>query len=118
MGALPPILDPAGLLGSTATLSPQHREIVELFLEEVPHRLAALGAAATRGDRTQVARLAHTLAGSASSLGAARLADACARLEAVAQEEARAPAVLVGPLATVHQELRQLQTALADTTAG
>jgi CheY-like chemotaxis protein len=114
----PPILDPAGLLGSTATLSPQHREIVELFLEEMPHRLAALSAAATRGDRSQVARLAHTLAGSSSSLGAARLAHACARLEALAQAEDQPTEVLAGSLETVRQELRQLQATLDGITAG
>jgi signal transduction histidine kinase/CheY-like chemotaxis protein/HPt (histidine-containing phosphotransfer) domain-containing protein len=115
--ALPPILDPAGLLGSSSTLSPQHREIVELFLEEMPHRLAALGAAVAGDDRPRLARLAHTLAGSASSLGAARLADACARLEALAQEADQPSTLLAGALETVHQELLQLQAALAGTLA-
>jgi CheY-like chemotaxis protein len=115
---LPPILDPAGLLGSTSTLSPQHREIVELFLEEMPHRLAALGAATAGGDRTRVARLAHTLAGSASSLGAGRLAHACVRLERLAQEDGQPVAVLADKLEAVRQELRQLQAALAGTMAG
>jgi CheY-like chemotaxis protein/HPt (histidine-containing phosphotransfer) domain-containing protein len=115
---LPPILDPAGLLGSTSTLSPQHREIVELFLEEMPHRLAALGAAVAGGDRPRVARLVHTLAGSASSLGAARLAHACARLERLAQEDGQPVAMLADKLAAVRQELRQLQAALAGTMAG
>jgi signal transduction histidine kinase/CheY-like chemotaxis protein/HPt (histidine-containing phosphotransfer) domain-containing protein len=125
----PPILDPAGLLGAGARLSPQHREIVELFLEEVPRRLTTLTAMAARGDRDQVARLAHTLAGSAYSLGAARLADACSRLETLVRGEAHAPnscpaqdrpgwtgsltgGAMTEAIDAVRQELRQLQAAL------
>jgi CheY-like chemotaxis protein/HPt (histidine-containing phosphotransfer) domain-containing protein len=109
-----PILDPAGLLGAPGALSPQHREIVRQFLEEAPRRLATIGTAAGRGDRDRVARLAHTLAGSAASLGASRLADACARLEGLARGQAQAPGSL--PLAeaigAVHRELEQLRAAL------
>jgi signal transduction histidine kinase/HPt (histidine-containing phosphotransfer) domain-containing protein/ActR/RegA family two-component response regulator len=109
----PPIVDPAGLLGAGAQLSPQHREIVELFLEEVPRRLITLTTVAARGDRDQVARLAHTLAGSAYSLGAARLADACSRLETLVRSEAPASnGTLAEAINTAHQELQQLQVAL------
>jgi CheY-like chemotaxis protein/HPt (histidine-containing phosphotransfer) domain-containing protein len=115
---LPPVLDPAGLLGTGSSLSPRHREIVELFLAEMPRRLAALSVATASGDRPQVARLAHTLAGSASSLGAARLADACARLETLARAEDQPSEALDGQVAAVHHELHQLQAALANTMAG
>jgi CheY-like chemotaxis protein/HPt (histidine-containing phosphotransfer) domain-containing protein len=118
VGELPPILDPAGLLGSSSTLSPQHREIVELFLEEMPHRLAALGAAVAGGDRTRVARLAHTLAGSASSLGASRLAHTCARLERSAHDDGQPVAMVASMLEAVRQDLHQLQAALAGTMTG
>jgi HPt (histidine-containing phosphotransfer) domain-containing protein len=111
----PPILHPDGLLATQAALSPQHREIVDLFLEEAPRRIGAISAAVASDDRGQAARLAHTLAGSANSLGAARLADACARLEALAHEPGgphgpRAP--LAGPIEAVHLELGQLRAAL------
>jgi CheY-like chemotaxis protein len=115
-----PIVDPAGLFGSD---SAQHRELVALFLEEVPRRLSALSTAAARGDHGQVARLAHTLAGSADSLGAARLAAACARLERLARDRAPGSG---GPLASgrlaeaigaVHEELQQLQAAVAGRVA-
>jgi CheY-like chemotaxis protein/HPt (histidine-containing phosphotransfer) domain-containing protein len=114
---LPPIIDPAGLLGSTSTLSPQHREIVDLFLTEMPQRLAALSAAVARGDRDQAARLAHTLAGSADSLGAARLADVCAQLETFARDRRHLSLHLTEKLAAVRRELHQLQTALAGAHA-
>jgi signal transduction histidine kinase/CheY-like chemotaxis protein/HPt (histidine-containing phosphotransfer) domain-containing protein len=115
----PPILHPDGLLAAQATLSPQYREIVDLFLEEAPRRIGAISAAVASDDRGQAARLAHTLAGSANSLGAARLADACARLEALAHEPRQAGALpadpgapLAGPIEAVHLELGQLRAAL------
>jgi CheY-like chemotaxis protein/HPt (histidine-containing phosphotransfer) domain-containing protein len=131
---LPPILDPAGLLGSATELSPPHREIVELFLEEAPRRLSTLTTASARGDCDQVARLSHSLAGSANSLGAARLAAACVRLETLARDPPR-PAdgdsvhdraastvpltdgLLAEAISTVRQELQQVQAALAGRTA-
>jgi CheY-like chemotaxis protein len=116
--ARPPVLDPDGLLGTQTALSPQHREIVELFLAEVPRRLAALSTEAARGDHGQVARLAHTLAGSASSLGAARLADACVRLEAVAHDDHQPVARLCGQVDAVREELGRLQAALAEAATG
>jgi CheY-like chemotaxis protein/HPt (histidine-containing phosphotransfer) domain-containing protein len=117
----PPMLHPDGLLAAQATLSPQYREIVDLFLEDAPRRLGAISAAVASDDRGQAARLAHTLAGSANSLGAARLADACARLEALAHEpyephRPRAP--LAGPIEAVHLELGQLRAALGSAGPG
>ena len=51
------MLDPAGLLGASASLSPAYREIVDLFLAEMPRRLDALGTALERGGRDEAARL-------------------------------------------------------------
>ena len=126
---IPPVLDPAGLLGGAADLSPQHREVVELFLADVPRRLDLLTTAVARGDRDQVARIAHTLAGSADSLGASRLAAACARLEALARGHGASPGnaphdehqtgagsmstgLLAEAAGAVHQEYQDLQAAL------
>ncbi len=81
----PPILDPASLFGALGQPRAEHREIVELYLQETPRRLAALKQAAQAGDHEQIARLAHTLAGSAGSLGAVRLAAACALVERLAR---------------------------------
>ncbi len=57
------------------------REVATLFLEDAPLRLAALRSAMGRGDAVAVAREAHTLKGSAASLGALPLAGLCAVLE-------------------------------------
>jgi signal transduction histidine kinase/DNA-binding response OmpR family regulator len=110
-----PVLDSAGPLGSGTTLGPHQLEVVELFFQEAPRRLTALTTAAAQGDRGQVARLAHTLAGSASSLGAARLAAACARLEALARDD-REP--LSEAIELVREELRLLEAALTGSVAG
>jgi HPt (histidine-containing phosphotransfer) domain-containing protein len=132
-----PIVDPAGLLGSTTAFSAAHQEIVDLFLEEAPRRLRALATADDRGDRDQIARLAHSLAGSADSLGAPRLAAASARLELLArapradQDDAHLTSAasslssaaspptspLTEAIDVVRRELRQLRAVLAGRAA-
>ncbi len=56
-------------------------EVISLFLEDAPARLAAIQTAVERGDLPTAARTAHTLKGSAGHLGAKTLALLCARLE-------------------------------------
>jgi signal transduction histidine kinase/DNA-binding response OmpR family regulator/HPt (histidine-containing phosphotransfer) domain-containing protein len=57
-------------------------ELVGMFLEDTPPRLASLREAMQRGDARDVEDFAHALKGSASNMGAALLAEVCARLEA------------------------------------
>ena len=83
-----PILDPAGLPTVNGRLSAPYREIVQLFQQEAARRRAALDVAVAVPDRVQVARIAHTLAGSSSSIGALRLAAACSVLEVLAKGSA------------------------------
>jgi CheY-like chemotaxis protein len=84
----PPILDPAGLPIVNGRLSEPYREIVRLYQREAASRMDALGVAAALPDHAQIARIAHTLAGSSSSIGALRMAAACVTLETVAREQA------------------------------
>lgn len=56
-------------------------EVVELFLEDSPHRLDAIRAAAARGEAGQLGKSAHGLKGSAANVGAIRLRSVCERLE-------------------------------------
>jgi two-component system, sensor histidine kinase and response regulator len=56
-------------------------ELVALFLEELPDRMADLQKAGKQGDVPALRAAAHTLKGSASNMGARRLADACRQLE-------------------------------------
>ncbi len=56
-------------------------ELIDLFLADSPESLQAIRAAVARGDAPALAKAAHRLKGSAQHLGAAALADCCARLE-------------------------------------
>jgi HPt (histidine-containing phosphotransfer) domain-containing protein len=56
-------------------------EIVAVFREDVPPRIAAIHAAVTSDDIAEAARLAHALKGAAGSLGAQRLEQIAYRLE-------------------------------------
>ncbi len=56
-------------------------EIVEMFTEDAPPRLGALREALGSGDAQRVETVSHALKGSSSNMGAARMAEVCARLE-------------------------------------
>jgi signal transduction histidine kinase/HPt (histidine-containing phosphotransfer) domain-containing protein/DNA-binding NarL/FixJ family response regulator len=122
----PPVLDPASLFGALGQPRAEHREIVDLYLQETPRRLAALKQAAQAGDREQVARLAHTLAGSAGSLGAVRLAAACAQVERLARADAQSanhldgatPTTLAAAIDAIPAALVELETVLRSQFLG
>jgi HPt (histidine-containing phosphotransfer) domain-containing protein len=61
-------------------------DILLAFARRLPAVLAELDDAVVDGDHARVDRLAHGLKGSSGTLGAHRLAAACARLEAYAQK--------------------------------
>ena len=52
-------------------------EVIELFLHDTSNRLTALRHAIAQGDGETVFRVAHTLQGSASMIGAASVARSC-----------------------------------------
>ena len=58
-------------------------ELIELFLEEAPPQLAALGEAIEGGDARTVERVAHTLEDNSGNMGAIRMAAVCAEREKV-----------------------------------
>ena len=57
------------------------RQLVELFRENAPARMAQLREAVAGRDGLTLERVAHTLKSNCGMLGATRLARACARLE-------------------------------------
>jgi CheY-like chemotaxis protein len=75
-------------------------DILLAFARRLPAVLSELDDAVVDGDHDRVDRLAHGLKGSAGTLGAHRLAGACARLEAYAQK--RDVAGLAGALRELH----------------
>ena len=75
-------LDPdvlAGLreLGDAELLA----ELVELFVDDTPSRILALGDALEKDDAEAVERVAHTLKGSCGNMGAWRMAEICENLQ-------------------------------------
>ncbi len=85
-------------------------EVIELFLDESTERLAGLRDAIERSDLPLVARLAHTLKGSAGHLGAKALTTLCRRLE----DKARTGAPFNGAFAysAIEEELGRVREAL------
>jgi len=62
------------------------QELVKLFSEDTPERLKALDEAARSKDSHTVNQQAHAIKGSCRALGASRMGDSCACLEALAKE--------------------------------
>ncbi len=55
-------------------------ELIDLYLEDAPHRLAAIEEALTRKDQPALKRAAHCLRGSSANLGALQVALICEEL--------------------------------------
>jgi two-component system, sensor histidine kinase and response regulator len=83
-----PVLDPRPLndlfnLGGSAELI---QELIALFREDVPPRLAALRAAFEASDASQILMEAHQLKWALSNMGLVRFADLASRIEVLARE--------------------------------
>lgn len=96
----------AGVAGREAVLS-----MIELFVSSSLTTADQLTAAATAGNREEVARLAHSLRGAAATVGAERLAGACRTLE----QHRRAGDADTGATA-LRDVLDELSAARADLT--
>ena len=72
------------------------RSTLTSVIENLPKRIGALGEAVRRGNLEETARAAHSLRGSAGTVGALGIVRACARLEeqATAGQAAALPAGL------------------------
>jgi len=82
---MPPVLDPA-VIESLRQLTPPGEpdvlnEVLQLFLEDVPGRLARLRSAWQDGNAVEVQRAAHSLKGSAGNIGATDLLSVCRLLD-------------------------------------
>ena len=61
-------------------------ELIDLYLADTPRRVAAMRAALPNSDDRLLARGAHALKGSSSTLGASQVAESCEELEPLARE--------------------------------
>jgi HPt (histidine-containing phosphotransfer) domain-containing protein len=78
------VLAPAPLYSSLVAVDPDFNEIVELFVAEIPERIASLKSHFVDRDGTALARAAHQLKGAAGSHGFNAVTLPAARLEAAA----------------------------------
>jgi len=86
------------------------RELVDLFVRDARPRLEAMSQALATSDLAKLAAASHTLKGSASNLGARRLAQLCASLEK--QARAGQPQKAARTLAEVHNEFARVRELL------
>ncbi len=87
-------------------------EIVQLFLEDCPRRLAEMREALRRGDRDALQRTAHSLKGSVGNFNAEAAVAAALRLELMSP--AGDVALLDEACAALEREVARLATALAN----
>lgn len=100
-----PIIDPDAIENLRA-LNPGDndeflREIIGIFLEDTPNRLTELTQSLADGDAGVFTRAAHSIKGSSSNVGAARLRAVAEKLEHTARKEG------LGTVATTLTELNQ-----------
>jgi signal transduction histidine kinase/DNA-binding response OmpR family regulator/HPt (histidine-containing phosphotransfer) domain-containing protein len=80
-------IDAAGLLARVGGDQELMRDVVRLFLEDCPVRLAAIRAAITAGDMDALRTAAHALRGAAGTLSASGLVEAASVLERIGAEK-------------------------------
>jgi CheY-like chemotaxis protein/HPt (histidine-containing phosphotransfer) domain-containing protein len=81
-----PVLDTEDALRTLVGDSALFSDLVAVFIKETPARIEAARAAYSKGDCELVLRIAHTIAGSAGVVRAARTHDAAMELELAARE--------------------------------
>jgi HPt (histidine-containing phosphotransfer) domain-containing protein len=85
-------------------------QVVDLFLQELPGRIASIAAAVERDEAPALEFAAHRLKGAAATLGAARLARLCDGLEQQGHDGSCAGAGEI--VADVRRELERVRDAL------
>lgn len=73
-------------------------ELVMLFVEHVPPKLAAIKDGIARGDADAVKKAAHSLKGSSANVGAMGMQQVCEKIEHAAASGNLAPGVELMPL--------------------
>lgn len=92
--ALPPDLDPEAIANLRALGDEGDdtflKEIIGIYLQDTPLRLADMRNAAAKGDKTLYTRAAHTIKGSSSNVGAVKVRALAEQLEQRSKAEAHA----------------------------
>ena len=90
------------------------RELIDMFLQDVPERLAEIESALAKQDAALLTRAAHTIKGSSSNFGAAGLMKVSLEMEHQGKEAAFAAAAATLPalkaeFAVVTEALKQFR---------
>jgi CheY-like chemotaxis protein/HPt (histidine-containing phosphotransfer) domain-containing protein len=116
----PPVLDRTVLARLQAELGDDEPEIIaeliEMFLADSPQQLASMRAALADGAAEIVQRAAHSLKASSASMGAQRLAAACANVELLARD--RQLDEIAASLERLDADYAQAERALQELRAG
>jgi HPt (histidine-containing phosphotransfer) domain-containing protein len=110
-----PVIDPQAIENLRA-LDPENgdeflREIIGIFLDDTPQRIAELDQSFAAGDAAKFARAAHSIKGSAANLGALVLRATAETLEHQARQTGLAGTETL--VATVKTDFALAQTELA-----
>lgn len=95
----PHVIDPAAI-EALKSINPDDggefvREILQIFLEDTPARMAELNEALNSGNAAKFVRAAHSIKGSSSNIGAMVLKDTAEQLEHKARDEGLAQVALL-----------------------
>jgi HPt (histidine-containing phosphotransfer) domain-containing protein len=82
-------------------------QVLGLFVQDAPARLAAIDAAVETGDAARLQRSAHALKGAAGTIGATALHDACRELEELGRQNTLAAAQAA--VALMHHEYKRVK---------
>ncbi len=85
---------PAAFLYSNLATDPDVRDLVDVYVREIPERIKALDTQAKNRDWEQLARTAHQIKGSAGSYGFGEITPCAARLETAAREARQTEEIL------------------------
>ena len=106
-----PVIDPQAIEDLRA-LNPEDpaflRELIDLFIQDVPERITEIEQALARQDAVLLTRAAHTIKGSCSNFGAASLREISHAMEMQGK---------ASDFATAATSLATLRAAFADVTA-
>jgi HPt (histidine-containing phosphotransfer) domain-containing protein len=91
------------------------REIVGIFFQDTPQRIAEMDQSVLAGDVVRFTRAAHSIKGSSSNLGAIALRSAAEKLEHAARLQGLSD--VAGLLADVKSEFTRAQAALSTLIA-
>jgi HPt (histidine-containing phosphotransfer) domain-containing protein len=115
----PPTIDPDAI-ANLRELNPGDngeflREIVGIYIEDTPKRLADLRAALAAGDVASFTRAAHTIKGSSANVGAQVLKGIAERLEIVSRKDGLG--AVSGQIADCEEEFERVKAELRKISA-